>query len=690
MKKIKVFSSILLLMFLILPLVSAEITINQQPEEIYNLGETISVPITISTKTEKSDFLNMELTCEGEVKSLSQGIISLKENGIEDRKIILPLEQKFIDNMKGKCSIKVLFDGKSTSTKSFKISNKITLNAELSKTEVNPNESISIEGRAIREDGNPVKGFIEASISHANTTHLTKSEKVNEESFSLSIDIPKNMAAGAYILRLKVHELDTEGEITNEGFLNKNIRINQIPTSLEIFFGEKIVEPGTDLEVKTILHDQTGEEISSTTFLTIKNQKGKIVEEKEAETGEFIKFWIAKNELPGEWTVVSESGEFDASSVFRINKKEAIKIEILNKTLIITNTGNVPYNQTVFVKLGNETLRIKTNLGLEESQMYRLSAPDGHYEVEVISGNSSLSQEMILTGNAIDIKKVSGGIMWNPVVWIFIIFLLGFVAFIVFKRGYQRTFVGYIRSKVGRKGKKKIERKKEENAHHQSFSLSKSTLVNPGNKAEFSLSIKGEKQNVDVIALSIKNIEEIHSKKSNAKETIQEIVNFAESHKAVTYESNNIVFFILSPTKTKTFKNELAAIEIAKKMKGILSHHNKMFKQKINFGISLNYGTIVAKQDRKSGVFTFMSLGTLMTAAKKISSIAEKDVLISEKMNDRLRSFIKTEKHEKKGISVFSIKEIKTNNEDYKKFIRKFLERQEKEKPNSKDQKKDK
>ncbi len=686
MKKTKVFPLIFLLAFLIFPLTSAEITINQQPKEIYNLGDTISVPVTISTKTEKSDFLNMELTCDGTKKIFPQGIISLKEDGIENRNIILPLEHKFISDLKGKCIIKVLFGGQSTSTKNFKVSDKITLNAELSATEVNPNESILVEAQAVREDGNPVKGFIKISINHANTTFLTQSEKVEEESFSMDIDIPGDMAAGAYILRMNVYELDAEGETTNKGSLNRNIRIKQIPTSLEIIFDKKKVEPGTDLRVKTILHDQTGEEVPATANLTIKNERNRIVEEKEGKTGEFIEFWIPKNERPGEWKVISECWEFDAESVFEIMEKEDINIEIINRTLTITNTGNVPYNKTALVKFGDEALEIKVYLGLGESQMYRLSAPDGNYEVEVVSGNYSVSQEVALTGKAIEVKRVSGrtSMMENPVVWIFITMLLGFVAFIVFKRGYQRTFVGYIKSKVKRKGKKKGETKEEPVS--KPFRSSKA-LVKPRNKAEFSLSIKGEKQNVDVLALNIKNIKDVQTKKSNAKETIQQIVDFAEDHKAVTYESNNILFFIISPTKTKTFKNEPATIEIAKKAKEILSHHNKMFKQKIDFGISLNYGTIVARQEKDSGIFRFMSLGTLMTAAKKISSFAKNDVLISEKMNDRLRSYTKTEKHEEGGMKVFSIKGIKKNNEEYKRFIRKFLERQKKEKSDSKNQK---
>ena len=150
------------------------------------------------------------------------------------------------------------------------------------------------------------------------------------------------------------------------------------------------------------------------------------------------------------------------------------------------------------------------------------------------------------------------------------------------------------------------------------------------------------------------------------------VVFVAEENNAITYESYNTLFFILAPTKTRTFKNEKMALEIANKIKETLTNHNKILKHKINFGISLNYGTIVGKQDKDS--FKFMGLGTLMNTTKKISSIAEEEILLSDKMNDVFGSHLKTTKQEKRGLDVYSIKEIR-NVEEHKKFIKNFLDR---------------
>ncbi len=390
------------------------------------------------------------------------------------------------------------------------------------------------------------------------------------------------------------------------------------------------------------------------------------MEQIEIATDEFFEYPILYNQAPSTWNVIITSSELTSESFFTISEKESIDIEIINKTLLITNTGNVLYDKKALIKIGNETINMDISLEVDESQKYIITAPNGKYHVEVITGNNVVSEEVLLTGKTTDVKKASGAVgslVKYPIVWIFMILILGFIVFIAFKKGHKKAFIGYLSSKTKKKpGKSKL------------IPLVKGSLVNSRNKAELSLSIKGDKQNVSVIALNIKNLKEVQSKKGNIEETLQKIVSIADENKAVTYESHNTLFFILAPTKTRTFKNEKIALEIAHKIKDTIIHHNKMFKQKINFGVSLNYGTIVAKQDKDS--FKFMSLGTLMNITKKISSLANQDILLSDKMHDILGHHVKTTKQEKSGIDIYSIKEIR-NVEEHKKFIRNFLNKLE-------------
>jgi len=669
MKKAGLQIIFLLGILLIIPLISAEIMINSQPKETYNLGDVISIPVTIKTVSPITGIFNVDLLCGTAQINFFKNGVSLAAGEEKRMEASLILTKSVIGTTTGSCKIKAYIGETYALTNDFKISNLMTIEANFESSEFFPGDNLLIEGQVIRETGKEANGLIEFSIVEGESVILSQLESVTNGFFSINVSLPEKMKAGIYLTKLNAYELDFNSETTNKGFFSYNIKINQVPTSLEIFFENKNVEPGTDLKVKAILYDQTGEKIDSTAILIIKDQNDKIYEQVEIRTDEFFEFPIVNNEKPSEWNVLASSNKLDTKSNFKVIEKESIDIEITNKTLIITNIGNVPYNKTALVKIGNNTLNIDVYLEVDKFQKYLLTAPDGNYQVEVISGEHSVLEEVALTGSAIDIREISSRttqIINRPFVWIFVILVLGFMAFFMFKRGYKRTFIGRMVSKVKKKG--------GEQKEMALVPLAKGSIFKSRNKAELSISLKGDKQNISLVALNLKNLKDLDSKKGNAQETIQKSVDFAESLKAATYESHNTLFFILSPTKTRTFKNESAALQIAQKIKEILKDHNKIFKQRVDFGISISTGAIVAAQEKDS--LKFMSLGNLLATAKKIAALAEEDILLEEKMNGLLLSRTKTTKHEKNGINVYSIKEIK-NPEEHKKFISSFLSRME-------------
>jgi hypothetical protein len=372
------------------------------------------------------------------------------------------------------------------------------------------------------------------------------------------------------------------------------------------------------------------------------------------------------NEAPADWKIVAESRGLTTELPFTIMEKAAVDVEIINRTMIITNIGNVLYNKTVLVKIGEESLNIYVNLEVDESQKYLLTAPDGEYPVEAISQEGQeVSENVALTGRSISIKEVRANLFGSGrsfIIWIFVILILGFVAFMIFRKVRKKTFAG-----------RKLSFKKKERVQG---SPDKKPLIITPNNAELSLSIKGDKQDVTLVCLKVKNLEELTSKKGNGGETLQSLTRVAEKHKVSIYESQDNIFFILAPVKTKTYKNEKAGILIAQELKKILSEHNRLAQQKIDFGISLNHGAIIAKQE--GSVLKFMSIGTLITVAKKLASIAKREILLSDKINDRLRSYVKTEKQTLDKVSFYTITHIKKEDDESKKFIRSFLSRMEK------------
>ncbi|MBU4308569.1 MAG: hypothetical protein KJ566_02140 [Nanoarchaeota archaeon] len=661
----------ILLALICISFVAAETTIifNEQPNEIYNLGETINLPVTIKTTSDIYGLFELNLLCGGSEISFYKNGVSLATGEEKRMETSLVLMKDLILTSKGKCKIKAILGEDYQLTEEFKISDSLTIELSSEQTDFNPEEKAIFEGYATKENGKQVNGFIELSLVQNNSENKTYLETINKGYFLVSLDLEKNIKAGPYLINLNAYEQDLLGGKTNTGYLNKNIYVKQIPTSLEIILENPEVDPGTNAQIRAILHDQTGEKIPDTTaVLTIKNSNDKIREQVTIATDELFEFPIKYNEPVSEFKIHGISNKLEADVKFKILEKEDISVELINRTITISNKGNVEYcNKTVLVKIGNESLNIDVCLGVDKEQKYFLTAPDGEYQVEVISdGGTEINEKISLTGKVIDIREARSkvGNIKYYFAWIFIIAILGFVTFIIFKKGYNKKVLAYLPSFKNKKKDDEV-----------LVPLKEKSLVKSKNKAELSLSIKGDKQNVSVIGLKIKNLNKIQSQKTNAEETLQKIVETVEEYKAATYENQSDIFFILAPTKTRTFKNESVALKIAEKIKLILDEYNKLAKQKIEFGISLNYGTMIVKSEKSA--LKFMSLGTLMTVAKKLASLSNSEILLGEPMNTKLGREVKSEKKSENNIEFYELQEIK-HTEDHKKFLKSFLERLEK------------
>lgn len=653
---------IIILIFIILlsSFISADIIFTQQTSQIYNLADTIPVPVTVKTLRDVSGLFQMDLICNGTAVNFYKNGVNLAVGEEKSFDSSLVLIRNIIGNSIGNCRIKAILGGEYALSNDFKISDSLNIQGSLEKTEFDAGESITITGKVTRETGQNSNGFVEISIIPNNINqNIIQFGSVTEGNFNINLYLPNNLKAGSYLLKVRASEKNSDGITTNAGVVQYNVLVRQVPTNLELVTENKEIMPGTSLKVKAILHDQTGEKIASTASITIKDINNKILEQKEINTDQFFEYPIKSNEPPVEWKVFAISNKLTAENKFLIKTNEDVDIQITNKTILIINIGNVPYNKTLLVKIGDTPLNIYIMLNVGQSKEYVLNAPDGKYNVKVSSGEEEVSEFMSLTGGAIDAREI--GSSYGTLAWIFLVLVAGIIVFMLFRKVYKKVFFGHTTPKIKKREVKDMP-------------IIGNLITKPGNKAELSLSIKGEKQDASVICLRIKQFREMKSRKGSASETIHRIIELTEGHKAVTYENQDYFFFIFAPTKTRTFKNERTALDIAEKIDSILKEHNKMFNQKIDFGISLNYGTIVAKLE--NGIFKFMSMGTLITAAKKIACLSKAEVLLSDKMNDLLRLSIRTDKHVRDGVSVFSVKQIKRENEEAKKFIDRFLSRQ--------------
>lgn len=670
----------LICMVLVLQVVSAQTTIiiTKQPKDVYSLGDAFSVPTTIKTLSAATGVFEMSLICNGQETNFYRNGITLPAGGEQRENPLLVLTDDIIGITSGTCSIKAQFGTEYVLTEEFTLSSLINLELTSGEGSFNPGEEVLVQGHATKENGEPVNGFIELDIIQGNSSSSNYLETISNGFFSITLPLDETMPAGKYLISLNAYEIDSLGQKTNTGFLDYNMEVNQVPTSLELVFETTQVLPGTDVKVKTVLWDQSGVGIEGvSSIITLKDITGKILEQQEKATGEELEYEVQYNEPPTNWSAYAVSSQLNAEAVFEIIANPSVKINLNNKSLIVTNDGNVYYNDTILVRIGDEAKPVDVSLAVDESKKFTLTAPDGEYEVEVMEdGESKITGMVSLTGRAVEVKESGGSeIIRHPLVWVFIIAILGFVAFIVFKKGYNKTFVGYIKEKKFLHHGKKKDKDSDKVAEHESKPITDSKK-----KANLSLSLKGSKQDSTFVCLKIKNPGEVSAKTGGTKETIEKITQLAEDRKAVLYESGDCLFFIFAPSMTRTFNNEKPAIKLAHDIKGIIDEHNNLFQQKIDFGIAMNHGQIVAKKEDDS--MKFMSLGSLVSEAKKAAMHSTGEVLLSKDMNDKLRTTggVKTEKKTVKGHDFHIVSKIRELEKQGAKFIGDFVKRLEGEK----------
>ncbi len=674
---------ILLFVFTILLLgfISAEIIINSEPADIYNSGDMIKIPAKIKAENNIDSFISGSLLCDGQINEVYKEFISLASGEEKSITPTIPLTVATMGKTYGTCKIKFSLGEEYKLTKEFQVSNLINLEIKEFATEYAPGDSITISGNAIKENQEASNGKINLKIISEGEEKVKYQDTIHNGYFEITTQIPEDFAAGNYLLSIEA--VETKGEnITNKGFINQNIQIKQVPSNLELITEQEEIMPKETLNIKAILHDQTGENIEKKVSIMVKDEFENILLQQEISTTSGLEYPIASNHKPVKLIIIAKSEGLEATGEIQVLENPEVKVDLINNTLIVQNIGNIPYNDEIIALIGNQTIKFNATLKLREEKTYLLTAPEGTYDIEILSsqGESIVNkQQVLLTGNAIAIKETSETIVKissHPLSWIFIIIILILVALIIFKKGYKKSFIGYIKNRKNKKYSEEI----------LAVPLKKDSLVKTTNPAKVSLSLHGTKQNADLISLQIKNLKEIESKKGVIEETLQKIINLAENMKAVIYENQNNIVFILSPLKTKTFKNEKIAVKLAQEIQAELENHNKTFKEKIDYGIAINSGTIIAKQEKNQ--FVFMSMGTFIASAKKLAGISKGELILSKNFRNKTIAELKTEKHTQGNLDYYTILEIRKDNEENKKFIRNFMDRMKEDKKEKSQEKK--
>ncbi|HKL23684.1 MAG TPA: hypothetical protein VJ895_02940, partial [Candidatus Nanoarchaeia archaeon] len=204
----KIFNLVFIGIFLV-SVVSAGVSIEEGPKEIYNFGDYVEFTLHVSPNGYFENLLVLKMACGvNQVEIYREFIIT--ETEIE-KEIKVPLVKSFIGESKGSCVIKSVISGQEeTISNKFKISDFIKIEPDYFERSVFPGENLQIYGNAIKENGESVEGVIEVNSSFGDS-NIFKSGVVENGEFNLTISVPEKYRAGEQSLGFYVYEKDKKG-----------------------------------------------------------------------------------------------------------------------------------------------------------------------------------------------------------------------------------------------------------------------------------------------------------------------------------------------------------------------------------------------------------------------------------------------------------------------------------------------
>jgi len=657
---------------------SAEVFISSQPEGVYSLGEDLE--FTLGTDG-TSGWAEVNLNCENSSKLVYYHYLNEEVTSYD---VVVPLTQSFLRGLGGECHLNLKFGEEIRESMGFEITNKINIDLILDKVEFHPNETIVFSGSVSKQNSMDIEGVAEVSIMG---TELIIIVPIENNKFEGEILLPNSVASGSLGLRTFVYEKNKDEEITNFGEHIINITVSQVATSLEVEI-VGVAKPGEDLEFKAILLDQSGETMDSSqvAFIIVDSNLVEVVNLLSA-SGDSNYYKLRTNAVFGSWEISAESaGGLRATKRFQVETNKQAEFFLINETLIIRNVGNTNYDNFIEVTIGNESEVKNVNLSIGKSLEFLLTAPDGDYEIIVRDGEYEVSGNSFLTGSVIGVNSVGSSFNFfkkNVFAWVILIGILGTFIFVSSKRVIKRRVV-LSKSKIKFSDMKRrekvisvtpaIQRDKssvEEADHGPKGFIGKDEIKSMG--AKHSLVLNGEKQNAALIALKIKNSEELKKPGSNALGNISNAIRKISDNGGKLYKTGDYIVGIFAPVITRTFDNSFNALNVAKGICEDLKDHNSKFNHKIKFGVGVNSGEIIA--EKQEGKLLFTPIGQGLVDTKKIAEIAENDLLLGEAAQREIRSKARTVANpEKLGVKTYSVNEIIDRGENQK-FISSFLAR---------------
>lgn len=193
--------------------------------------------------------------------------------------------------------------------------------------------------------------------------------------------------------------------------------------------------PGDEVIFKVNLYDNQNNRIPGEINYQILNYYSEYIEQGIINSGEEKKFVLPNNAIRGHWSIIAKYLNLEEKILFNVLELEKVDIILEDDKLIITNIGNVPYRKSIQIEIGKHKETALVPLGIGETKIIRLTAPEGKYNIKVNDGSEeNVFQEVSLTGNVIGLEDTDNNFLKKyPLIILFFVIIIIAIIISAFK-----------------------------------------------------------------------------------------------------------------------------------------------------------------------------------------------------------------------------------------------------------------
>ncbi|MEK6907281.1 MAG: hypothetical protein AABW45_02025, partial [Nanoarchaeota archaeon] len=385
--------------------VSAEISVLNQIEQLYNINERVPLKVAVSYTEEIDGSVKSSIICDNANVDYFVTPFYLKTSPQE---ITIP-ELKLTKNMLGKCSLEVslsddigtLLDKKVASI--FEVSQDLILTVNINKNEFSPGNELKIDGDVKNIRGELLKtGVVKISLDNQSFN-----AELRDGKFSYSYNLASDIKSNAHLLRISLE--DGYGNKASKEF---SIFIIPKPASLKLLLNKIDFLPEEKINIESLLYDQANDLIENEAEIKVYDPEEKLVRQ-----GKYkLDFTLDQYAPPGNWLIKASTDDFKIQSSFSVAVVKKVQVYVEDGVVYVKNVGNVPYDDEVEVSAIGEdgrefTKRIK--IDPKESRIIKLSdeLKEGQYNLDVLSNNEKNSFENIQVPKRNDLLFLTGEII---------------------------------------------------------------------------------------------------------------------------------------------------------------------------------------------------------------------------------------------------------------------------------------